>query len=174
MNSRLPRATTALLITVFLVSVGLWLAGLHQSPLFHPTLPKEEQYVRQYLDYHSPERLQERLLADAYWRRYPDIGADPYFGTNGTLGVAGAREHYRSYGRSEGRLFAPLPDIDCSEEEARLAEAYWRRYPDIERSPVWGRDGALGLLGPRDHYEHIGQRQGRIWGIAADTGHRPL
>ena len=52
---------------------------------------------------------QERVLAEAYWQRYPDIAAHPYFGTHGQLGIPGAREHYQQHGRREGRLWGPAP-----------------------------------------------------------------
>lgn len=49
----------------------------------------------------------EKMLAEAYWRRYPDVAADPEFGMSGTLGYAGAFEHYRRYGQQEERVWTP-------------------------------------------------------------------
>lgn len=165
---------SALLIVVLALSVGLWFKGLLQSPLFHPELPEEQAYVRRYLEHHAPHRQEERALAEAYWARYPDVGSHPYYGRNGTLGVAGAAKHFSSYGKREGRILARLPEADPTEHEQALAEAYWQRYPDVEQSPVWGRQGTLGLLGPRDHYRHRGKKQGRVWGLESAPIQRPL
>jgi len=41
-------------------------------------------------------------LEEAYWNRYPDVAADPYFGRGSKLGAA---EHYRRHGKAEGRIW---------------------------------------------------------------------
>ncbi len=49
-------------------------------------------------------------------------------------------------------------------EEHRLAEAYWNRYPDVANNRYFGRDGAMGVGGAREHYNRHGKREGRVWG----------
>lgn len=53
-------------------------------------------------------------------------------------------------------------------DEQRLAEAYWKRYEDVRNHTYWGESGAMGIKGPRHHYEHYGKLEGRTWGLAAD------
>lgn len=109
-------------------------------------------------------------LAEAYYLRYPDIASDTFFGRSGPMGIYGAREHYRQYGRSEGRIFGDILKPEDMSAERTFAEAYWERYQDVAKSRVWGRDGNLGILGPRDHFRYIGQRQGKIWGMKETDG----
>ena len=45
-----------------------------------------------------------------------------------------------------------------------LAEAYWTRNPDVAGDKIFGREGALGIFGPRDHYARHGKSEGRRWG----------
>ena len=82
------------------------------------------------------------------------------------MGIYGPEEHYKNHGHREGRVFGPVPVPDDPLLEPELAEAYWRRYPDIEKSAEWGRRSALGILGPRDHYHYLGKHQLRVWGPA--------
>ncbi|MGE4218833.1 MAG: hypothetical protein AB7G39_05240 [Alphaproteobacteria bacterium] len=79
-----------------------------------------------------------------------------------------------------GAVHSPLLDADrmaertyrqavaagaaVSAEDARLAERYWQRYPDIAADPYFGRAGPAGPRGARDHYDKHGRREGRIWG----------
>ena len=53
----------------------------------------------------STDLLAERMLAEAYWSRYPDVAADAVFGRTGKMGIYGAREHYQRHGRHEGRIW---------------------------------------------------------------------
>lgn len=53
-----------------------------------------------------------RASAVAYWKCYPDVATDPYFGISGPLGMLGAREHFERHGRREGRVW-PLDESDC-------------------------------------------------------------
>lgn len=154
-----------LLITsaVLVVCVTLWLQGLLNSPVVNPDMRREHQFLNRYLQDHAPDLQTERDLAHDYWHRYPDVRTDPYFGEKGPAGIFGAREHYRLHGKSEGRIFAPIIIPEDMEREKQRAEDYWRRYPDIEKSAVWGRKGTLGILGPRDHYFYRGRHSGRIW-----------
>ncbi|PIE58129.1 MAG: hypothetical protein CSA33_04240 [Desulfobulbus propionicus] len=112
----------------------------------------------------SLELSQEKQLALAYWKRYPDVREHPLWGEQGALGIKGPADHYRHHGRQEGRVFQELITAKDTAREAKLAEAYWSRYPDVAQSPVWGKKSALGVAGPRDHYLLFGQDEGRIWG----------
>jgi hypothetical protein len=51
-------------------------------------------------------------------------------------------------------------------EEQRQADLYWSRYPDVANDRYFGRDGAMGVRGAREHFERHGRREGRIWGDA--------
>lgn len=53
--------------------------------------------------------------------------------------------------------------IDAA-EEARLAELYWSRYPDIASNSQYGRTGRLGVRGAREHFRIHGEKEGRAWG----------
>jgi len=161
------RKMTALSIVA--VTIILWLHGFSQSLFVQTATDRTRLHA-------TPETAEEpgahrmnELLAEAYWTRYPDIRTDPRYGEKSRPGVRGPYEHFRRFGRKEGRIFAPLPEIGNLPLEARLAEAYWQRYPEVERSPVWGRNGSLGILGPRDHYIHRGSAAGMVWGTDQQT-----
>jgi hypothetical protein len=156
--------TTAVLATC----LALWLHGLMTSPLVKPHVHEERRFIEHFLQGNRPDLQAEGSLARAYWQRYADIRVDAFYGEQGPNGLFGARLHYEQHGRGEGRIFAPLPEIEDQNAEQSLAESYWQRYPDVARSKAWGRNSALGLLGPRDHYNHIGRYEGRRWGAAAD------
>jgi len=51
------------------------------------------------------------------------------------------------------------------DEERRLADLYWSRYPDVAADANFGRAGAMGVLGAREHFNRHGRREGRVWGI---------
>ncbi len=155
-------------IGVLAASLILWLHGLMTSPLVNPQMREEQRYIEHLLQENRPDLEAERLLARAYWQRYADIRVDAFYGEQGPNGLFGARLHYEQHGRGEGRIFAPLPEVEDQFAEQSLAESYWQRYPDVARSKAWGRNSSLGLLGPRDHYNHIGRYEGRRWGEAAD------
>ena len=57
----------------------------------------------------DPGSSLEHELAEAYWRRYPDIKEDAHYGINGPLGIFGAREHFRQHGKREGRVWGLTP-----------------------------------------------------------------
>jgi hypothetical protein len=48
--------------------------------------------------------------------------------------------------------------------ETLFAEAYWNRNPDVAAGSFFGADGALGVLGAREHYDRHGRMEGRHWG----------
>ena len=154
--------TTAILTA----SVLLWIWGLFYSPIFLPESQQQEQSGNRFIQNHSPELETIKTLADAYWQRYADIKNDKHYGRNGKMGIFGAEEHFRQHGKQEGRVYGPIPVPEDPLLESELAEIYWQRYPDIERSAIWGRESELGTLGPRDHYHYLGQKLGKIWGPA--------
>lgn len=57
-------------------------------------------------------------------------------------------------------LFYRSPQFEV---EKQSAEAYWKRYPEIADHWLWGKNGELGIRGPKDHYERFGKWEGRIW-----------
>lgn len=59
-----------------------------------------------------------------------------------------------------------ITDNSAYMAEKSLAETYWYRYPDIEKSKYWGPGGPLGIYGPRDHYEQYGKDEGRVFFMA--------
>ena len=148
---------------IILAAAVIWLSGFLHSPIITPQ-PKREQTTAQIPGRTSTEDEKQRELAEAYWKRYPDVANHHYYGRNGILGIDGAQTHFNQHGKSAGRIYAPLVTADNIEKETRLAEAYWQRYPGIAGSPTWGRKSSLGILCARDHYLNIGQYKGKIWG----------
>lgn len=69
-------------------------------------------------------------------------------------------EKYEELRHQEELLKEQDPDY---RHERALAEAYWQRYPAVEKNDYFGREGPLGISGPREHYRLYGQREGRIW-----------
>jgi hypothetical protein len=158
------RALVLISAAAMAVSLALWGRGLLQSPLAEPRLIQEERYLEAFVDTASPDRQREKLLAEAYWRRYRDVREDRTWGERGPMGIRGPRDHYSQHGKREGRIFAPVIEPEDLAQEKELAETYWRRYPDIRASAIWGDGSDLGILGPRDYHTHIGRHQGRLWG----------
>jgi predicted O-methyltransferase YrrM len=50
-----------------------------------------------------------------------------------------------------------------TQEDIELGGAYWERYPDVANDRTYGRNGTLGLVGARLHFEDFGQAEGRVW-----------
>lgn len=149
---------------VCLSSVMLWWINFSRSPLMDHDRNVQREYLNSMYDELAPDLQNERLLAIDYWLRYPDVRQNDFWGEKSRLGIKGPADHYRHHGHQEGRIYAKVIKPDDMVLERKLAEAYWSRYQDIARSPIWGRDGSLGVLGPRDHYRFYGQREGRKWG----------
>lgn len=173
---RTNRRTPFLLTTVTLcVSIGVWGAGLVNSVIINPEIRAEKQYLQTDRE-HSPDLQDQRMLALAYWKRYEDIRSDPYFGVHGPNGIFGARDHYKLHGKWEGRIYGPTPTIADRDlkREKDLAEAYWNRHPEVDKSSVWGRNSSLGVLGPRDHYRYVGKYQGYTWGVQTNSQENPI
>lgn len=155
-------------VTVLTVSCVIWLIGFLQSPLFRPEIHQERLLAEKYSKEQAPDYLAEKSLAEAYWQRYPDVIDHFYYGKQGPMGIYGAREHYQQHGKREGRIFAPIIIPDDLDYEKQLAEAYWQRYPDVEKSTIWGRGGSLGILGPRDYHHHYGRHLNHRWGVSTE------
>ncbi len=95
-------------VGVMAAALGIYAHGAFNSPLLDATLAQHEAYRQNVLATEGVDQDREKALAQAYWRRYGDVRADPYFGENGQLGVVGAREHYKRHGRREGRIWPEL------------------------------------------------------------------
>ncbi len=76
-------------------SVGAW-----HSPLLDRERNLQFDALAQAEAWNEEE---ERSLAETYWTRNADVAADLYYGRDGTLGVWGAREHFKHHGEKEGR-----------------------------------------------------------------------
>ena len=98
---------------VFAAACGVWIYGALSSPVLDGERARQKAYIDEVLG-KSPRQPAppeapvaapsgEPAFARAYWTRYPDVGADPYYGANGELGLPGARAHYNRHGRFEGR-----------------------------------------------------------------------
>ncbi|MEX2616669.1 MAG: hypothetical protein WD767_11280 [Alphaproteobacteria bacterium] len=67
--------------------------------------------------------------------------------------------------RAQQDLLAHYATSQHSSEEIRmLAEAYWLRNPDVAADSYFGRNGKMGILGAREHYDRHGRKEGRRWG----------
>jgi len=90
-----------LVITVaaIITSSALWLNGFLTEPNYSRTITATDD--RAY--------MAEKILAEEYWHRYPDIGESTYWGPKGPLGIYGPRDHYEQYGKDEGRVFFMVP-----------------------------------------------------------------
>lgn len=89
--------------TVFGLSIVIFAFGIIHSPVVDDVLAQERVVLNKHARADTVDVIRETLFAEAYWRRNPDVAADPFFGTNGALGTFGAREHYDRHGRLEGR-----------------------------------------------------------------------
>lgn len=58
----------------------------------------------------DPER--ERLLAEAYWHRYPEIADSQIWGRKSALGILGPRDHYRYIG-SRRKMLWGIPETEA-------------------------------------------------------------
>ena len=47
----------------------------------------------------------EKILAEAYWQRYPDIAASKVWGRKSELAFRGPRDHYRYVGKHQNRIW---------------------------------------------------------------------
>ena len=169
MNGKFRLVISAAAMTI---AAALWLEGMSRSPLLDGRRQNEAHFVANHIRTLTPNAAHERILAESYWRRYRDVRNDTLWGENGPMGIWGPRDHYRLHGQREGRIFAPLviaPDLGT---EKSLAQAYWKRYPEVRHSSIWGEQSDLGILGPRDHYIYIGTPLSYTWGVDDPTGEK--
>ncbi len=155
----------AVVVAVCSLTFLIWLQNFVRSPAWDSTGAEDQGSLHKMTREPDPAMVEEKMLADAYWFRYPDVRKNDFWGENSPMGIRGPRVHYRRYGRSEGRLFAPIIQPPYPEVEKELAEAYWQRYQDVAESDIWGREGSMGVLGARDHYHYYGKAKGRVWGV---------
>lgn len=62
------------------------------------------------------------------------------------------------------------PDLSVTRDHA---EAYWQRYSDVSNHRYYGKNGAMGIFGAQEHYDHHGKQEGRIWGTVP-TAENPI
>ncbi len=156
------------LITAAALSLSLvyYTNGLLHSPLCKPYLKIEQVMLQKYNTKKGVDKREEKVLAQDYWLRYEDIKKDNYWGENGPMGIFGPRDHFQQHGKREGRIFQPVFRPQDMVQETRLAQAYWRRYPEIKDHAIWGINSSMGILGPRDHHRFRGRHEGKIWTIS--------
>jgi hypothetical protein len=157
----------AITVTALVASLYYYGCGLIHSPVFNPGAQAQKKYLQNFIESHDQNLAQEKLLAEGYWLRYKDVRKDRYWGENGPMGIWGPRDHYQQHGRREGRIFQPVDYPEDLTLEKELAEIYWNRYPEIEKSPIWGRNSLLGIVGPRDYHKYRGRFQKKVWGKEA-------
>jgi len=146
------------------LSILLWMHGLVTSQIMDPEIQAQRRESAARHRDAATVLPAEVEVARAYWLRYEDVRNHPLYGEHGPLGISGARDHYQQHGRHDGRIYAPLAEVEDPVNERVLAEAYWRHYPEVAESQVWGKRSALGIRGPRDHYRYVGRQQNKIWG----------
>ncbi|WP_163338276.1 DUF1302 domain-containing protein [Desulfopila sp. IMCC35008] len=88
---------------VMVMAATLWLLGLLTSPGTSPQTRQQRLYLNHYIQNNAPDLKETRLLAEVYWKRYPDVGSDAHFGRNGIMGIHGALAHYNQHGKIEER-----------------------------------------------------------------------
>ena len=155
-------------VSTLVVSLYYYGFGLIHSPVFNSGEQAQKKYLQKFIEDNDQNLQQEKLLAEGYWLRYKDVRQDRYWGENGPTGIWGPRDHYQLHGRREGRIFEPVEQPEDLTLEKELAEIYWKRYPEIEKNSIWGRNSQLGILGPRDYHEHVGRFQNKLWGRESD------
>lgn len=91
---------------ILLVPVLIFVAfGLVDSALTDHRLAEQQTIIDNYARTKSIDQAQEKILAEAYWRRNRDVAVHEFFGVDGPLGVFGPREHFNRHGRLEGRVW---------------------------------------------------------------------
>lgn len=94
-------------VVLFVAALIVFVLGLNDSALVDSRQANQQMIINSYARSESIDQVREKVLAEAYWRRNPDVAANPFFGTAGPLGVFGAREHFNRHGRVEGRGWGP-------------------------------------------------------------------
>ncbi len=94
---------------VMALSISVYAIGAFNSPVLDPDEAARRAYLKNITKNQSSGLNLEKSWAEEYWRKNPDVRADPVYGENGKLGVFGAREHYLKHGKREGREWPILP-----------------------------------------------------------------
>jgi len=102
---KIPWIRTGIAATAMAIAIALYIYGFSNEPRLRNGDPQQRAYALQVLKSQSHDMAQETALAEAYWRRYGDVAADPVVGRDGAMGVFGAREHYDRHGRRENRIW---------------------------------------------------------------------
>jgi len=92
---------------LFVLSLAVYGWQASNSAMLDRSLAERDRYLAAFADRRSVDPAIEEAESEAYWRRYPDVAADLYYGRGGPLGVLGARQHYRDHGYREGRQWTP-------------------------------------------------------------------
>ena len=96
------RATILLAVLAY----GIYAAAALKSPLFDESERERLAFLGTKMQVAGvPFTDAQRREAEAYYRRFPGLDQDAFFGRNGPMGVRGALEHYRRHGRHEGRFW---------------------------------------------------------------------
>ncbi len=99
------RLRAVLAALAFALGLAGWLDGAWRSPLLDAGARARRERLSVLAAGHAVDLQREAALAEQYWRRYPDVGNDAFYGRKGPLGVLGAREHFNRWGRNEGRVW---------------------------------------------------------------------
>jgi hypothetical protein len=99
--SHLLRHTIAILMVV--LACGGWLLGAMDTPLLNRQLAAQHALATSVAQTGGLDLMAEQRLAEAYWQRNPDVAASGHYGRHGRTGIFGAREHWLSHGKGEGR-----------------------------------------------------------------------
>ncbi len=103
-RERYPKVRWVLAGAALAGALAIYLWGAFTSPVFDQQRYRERAFVREQLAQAELRSEREAALAEAYWLRYPDVAADPTYG-RGSIGIEGARAHYRNHGKAEGRAW---------------------------------------------------------------------
>lgn len=94
-------------VVLFVGALIVYAFGVKHSVLFNDRAAQQQTIITKNARLNLVEMAREKILAEAYWQRYPDVAADDFFGREGALGVHGPREHFDRHGRTEGRVWTP-------------------------------------------------------------------
>lgn len=97
---------TVAVLALAVSAYGIYIAAALRSPLFDDNERERLAFLGSKKQAAGvPFTDQQRREAEAYYRRFPGLDKDAFFGRNGPMGVRGAVEHYRRHGRHEGRVW---------------------------------------------------------------------
>lgn len=88
---------------LFAVALAAYGHGAMHTPLLDARRGEAVMLAQRTVAMAGQGHAEEIALAEAYWRRNPDVAADRFFGRAGILSPHGAREHWSRHGRREGR-----------------------------------------------------------------------